>query len=135
MAKKTAKKVQAKPSTKKLKLGPTHYGSIAFGVGLLVVLISTFLNLEQETTKFVIAILALIGIAIGVLNITRAEANSFMIATVVIVLLLVQFIGLLSNYTGQHVEYFRFVTYLSSLMVPAALVVAFKTLFVVAKEE
>lgn len=146
MAKKTAKKfapkkapsMAAAPSTSKKKsMMPAgmHYGSIAFGVGLLIVIIGTLVGLEQSTAKWVVEALVLLGVVIGILNVTGNEAVAFMVASITVVMLLGPFLLLLSQYVGQNQYFYRFMTYITAMMVPAALVVALKVLFYTAKDE
>lgn len=112
-----------------------QYGSIVFGVGLLIVLVASFLSLGDNSVKIVVGTLTILGVVIGLLNVTNKEAVGFMIATVIIVMLLQPFLGLISQYFGMQAFLIRLITYLTALLVPAAIVVAARTLFVTAKDE
>jgi hypothetical protein len=112
-----------------------QYGSILFGVGLLIILISSFMNLSNGATEIVVGTLAVLGVILGVLNVTNKEATKFMLSAVVIAMLLGPFMGLLSQYFGNQEFFIKLLSYLTALLVPAAVVVALRTLFVTAKDE
>ena len=120
--------------TKKNLIGNFEYGSILFGVGILISLIAGFMTLSSNIIKIVIATLVILGIAIGLLNIKKEEAVSFLIAAVTLVLLLSPFLGLVSQYFVKSVVLAQIFTYLISFIVPAALIVALKTIFITAKD-
>lgn len=127
MKKHISKKVQNFP----------QYGSIMFGVGIAIAIISAFINFGQTASKAVLATLILIGIIIGILNITSQEAVPFLVASIAIIMLLGPFFGTLT----QNFEFFQNKTLslifgnIISLIVPAALVVAAKTFVITARDE
>ncbi len=105
------------------------WGELAFlfGVALAIVL-SFFPDTSDRTTPGLI--LAVLGLIVGLFNITYKETNSFLVAA--IVLLLVGSAGLDSlPYIGDWL-YTAFVN-ISHFVAPAALVVAFKTVIDLAK--
>lgn len=133
----TEKHETNKKSSKDFNL--SFYGGIIFGVGMLIVLAAPFLNLTGTTQKFTIGVLVLLGIVIGILNVTNDEAISFLIASIALVVLMGPFLGSLNQtiITSPTVmtALGKFFTYLVVLLVPAAIVVALKTLFITAKDE
>lgn len=114
------------------------YGNILFLIGLLITVIGGLLNLSTDNSKIVIATLFIIGIAIGVLNITTKEAVPFMIAGIAVVMLIQPMLGAMSQQFGLQGTALKIIggmfTYLVALIVPAVLVVAFKTFFQTAKD-
>lgn len=117
------------------KFNMTQYGSIVFGVGLLIVLVAAFIDMSQTTTKVVVGTLTLLGIAIGLLNVTNNEAISFLVASLALVMLLGPFFGAINQTMLQTAVWSKLYTYVIALIVPAAVVVAIKTFFLTAKDE
>lgn len=111
-----------------------EYGSILFGVGILISIVAGFLTLEQNTIKIIVATLVVLGIAIGLLNINKEETVSFLVAAITLVMLLNPFMGLVTQYFIKSIVLAQIFTYLIGLIVPAALIVALKTIFMTAKD-
>ena len=122
-----------------------QYGSIIFGLGLLLVLIASSLpiitSVSPLVTQVIGATLVLLGIIIGFLNVTEKEAIGFMITVLI-------FVSLMQPFFGSLVQVFSFndnpnilkflgglYLYINTLFVPASIVVALKTLFATAKDE
>lgn len=125
-------------ATKKAKFEKENlmqYGSIIFGVGLLVAVIAAFFSLSENATKMVFVTLALIGIIIGILNIRNDEANSFLLASITLVILSGPFLGLISQYLFKSPVVNLIFGNLIALIVPAAIIVSLKVLFLTAKDE
>lgn len=119
------------------------YGNIVFGVGLLIAVIMSlvvgFSSIGQTASQVVTAILIALGIVIGYLNITSQESTNFLVAAIVLVMLIGPFLGnLMQTYSFGTVgakllgEFFKNII---GLVVPAAIVVAIKTIFQTAKDE
>ncbi len=130
--------------TKKKKVGkedcccPLHkWGKIVFSIGIIIAIIMTLVaafNEPGETmTRVVIALQILIGIAVGFLNITKDETREFLLASLVLVVLIGPFLGLViqmfpgSGATSNMLE--ELYKYLVVLIVPAATIVALKSIF------
>jgi len=78
-----------------------QYGSILFGVGLLLALITAFFNIASSTmNQVIIGTLLIIGVVIGLLNITKDETVSFLVSILVLVLLVGPLLGVLSTEFG-----------------------------------
>ncbi len=125
--------------TKKNGLNLAQYGAIVFSVGLLFVIVGSILQLGEASTKVLIGLLVLMGIAVGFLNVSNEEAIVFMLATIVLVMILGQSLGLVAQFMGTYQQGFiriavGFVTYLNALMVPASVVVAIKSIYAAAKD-
>lgn len=112
-----------------------QYGSIAFGVGLLIVIIATFLNLSNDSARFVVATLAVLGLVVGFLNVTNKESVSFMVAAITLVIVFGPFLGVMANLIGGAQYLINLHSYVTSLIVPAGVVVALRTIFFTAKDE
>lgn len=122
--------------TRKTKKNLTQYGSIVFGVGLAIAIIAGFFtNLGATATQVIIATLAIIGVVVGILNVTRDEAVSFLVASLVLVLLIGPFLGLISQNFFQSQILGNIFGNIVALVVPAATIVALITLFNVARDE
>lgn len=131
---KQEKKLQEKFQLASSKLN--EFGSIIFGVGLLIVLVGSMIQLSTAALSITIAILAVMGAIVGIFNITREESVSFLIASLVLVLLLGQFGLLLSQYflQAQAQAIITLLTLFNALLIPAAIVVALKVFFSTGKD-
>lgn len=120
-----------------------HYGTAIFSVGLFIAivgaLIAAFGTMSLFATKLLIAALITCGIVIGFLNITSKETVTFLVASIVIVMLIGPFMAnIIQTFgigqTGSKLigELFK---NLIGLVVPAAIIVAVKALVVTAKSE
>lgn len=122
-----------------LGIDSLDYGKVIFGIGILVTLIAPFLTLSSSASKIVVATLGMFGVIIGFLNIRNDESVAFLISIIALVSLVLPFMQVLSqgfSLTQTQMTiigkiYANFVF----LLVPAAIVVAFKTIFVTAKDE
>ena len=121
---------------KKLHKFP-QYGSIIFAIGIAIAVIVSFISLSATASKAVLATLIILGLIIGILNVTNQEAVPFLIACIAIIMLLGPFFGTLSqNFQFFQTKYLTVIFgNLISLIVPAALVVAAKTFVNTAKNE
>jgi hypothetical protein len=121
----------------------SHCGTIIFGIGLLIVaiasLVSTYGTMTVMATKILTGILIMTGIIVGLINITSKETVAFLISAVVVVMLIGPFMANVIQTFGVGQEGSKLIgeifKNIIGLIVPAALVVAVKTLFTVAKDE
>lgn len=122
-----------------------HYGSVIFGVGLFIAaiisLIATYGTLSPMGARIATGVLIMFGIVVGLINVTSKETISFLIASIVIVMLIGPFMSSIiqtfaidqtGNTSKLLGEIFK---NLIGLIVPAALIVSLKTIFVTAKDE
>lgn len=118
-------------------------GSVFFGVGLLIALIMAIVvavsSVSQTVTQIVTVTLIILGLIIGFLNISNQEATGFLVSALVLVLLTGPFLGnvvqtftLGSSGTAFLGELFKNII---GLVVPAAVLVSLRTLFITARDE
>jgi hypothetical protein len=113
---------------------------IGFGMIILVSLLSGFMEISTESSIAIAAFLFIFGIAVGAMNVTSQESISFMIASFIILALTQYFlisirnIFLITN-TTLILILNAFANYLTVFIIPAAFIVAFKTILGTAKNE
>ena len=92
-----------------------------FIIGLIIAIITPFIGLD------LVWLLVLIGVIVGLLNITAKEVNSFLIATVALVIASssLQVWSLLTSILGNVVI----------LIAPAAIIVAVKAIYALASKK
>ena len=133
------KKKEKKSKTKSTnKFESLEYGSILFGVGVLIALVAAFINMQQDYINTTIAVLGIIGIAVGVLNIKKDETVPFLVASLVFVSILSPFLGLITQHFISSQSLSQSIgllfSFLVAIIAPAAIVVASKTIFLTAKD-
>lgn len=104
-------------------------GSWAFIIGLIIAIVAGFWPLGTVMTT----ILILIGLVVGFLNVTGTETNSFLFATLVLVVM--------SSLGGQLLSSIQYVggmlqSIFSAMMlfiIPAAVIVALKAIYALAE--
>lgn len=117
------------------------YGNIIFLIGIAILIVASLFNLNGTPYQLVVATLFCLGTIIGILNITEKESVSFIIAGVAVVMLLQPILTAISQVFNLQTlpALLRILgslyVYLTALIVPAILVVSFKTLFRTAKDE
>ena len=74
-----------------------QYGSVIFGIGLLIVIISAlvagFSSLGSTFSQIIAVTLIILGIIIGIVNITKSEAIGFLVAAIALVILIGPFLS------------------------------------------
>jgi hypothetical protein len=105
-------------------------GSIAFIIGLIIAIIAGFWPLGAVMTT----VLIVLGIIVGFLNVTGKETNSFLFASLVLVVMATQGGQLLSSiqYVGTMLQ--SIFTAMVLFIVPAALIVALKAIYALAED-
>ncbi len=113
------------------------YGSILFILGILITIIVSFVTIESKTLKAVIlTALLVIGILIGVLNITGKETVGFLVSIVALVMLIGPLMGVIAGVYETNTKILtQLFNNLILLLAPAAIVVALKTIVLDAKDE
>lgn len=135
-----AEKKASKKTSKQLHKLNT-YGSIVFGVGLAIALIAGLINIQSQTANLIVgATLVILGLAVGVLNITKEESVPFLIGSIVLVMLLQPFMSIvIQMFSIQSQTVVQMISgvfmNIGVFVVPAALVVALKVLFSTARDE
>ena len=110
-------------------------GSWAFLLGVVVAIIAGALLPDKSTTPTVTSFLVLLGTIVGLLNVTTRETNSFLLASVSLVLVtalggsVVSGVVSVGQYLGSMLDS------ILVFVVPATIVVALKTIFALAERK
>lgn len=118
-------------------MGNEKLGSYAFLLGAALVLISSiFSGLVAGMEGIILLALVVLGLVVGVLNISDKEVGKFLVASIALIL-----VGS-ANLTAANTVVFGLGTIMQTIVVnlarfvaPAALVVALKSIFSMAKEK
>lgn len=117
----------------KKKLWMERVGPLAFLAGLVVAILAGIVQMDESGTQMVTAFLLVIGIVVGVFNVTEAESKMFLIAGIA---LLLTFGGLLSAINVLLSNSYLSLTVISSILAklqvmvaPAVGIVALKTFY------
>jgi hypothetical protein len=119
--------------------GGIRFGVWAFLVGLILAIVVALLS-GSPAPDWAIIVLVILGLLVGLLNVTASEVQKFLIATIAFLLsfqalgsVFVKFseLGALISLTAAIGNFFNLI---SVFMAPAAIVVAIKALFSIAKE-
>lgn len=97
-------------------------GGWAFVIGLIIAIV---IALTGNTANWALYLLVVLGLIVGLLNISDKEVNSFLIAAIAFMLTF----GSLSAVFANWLPVARFLQLLVAFVAPAAAVVAFKALF------
>ena len=106
-------------------------GSWAFIIGVIIALVAGFWELNAVTTS----VLLLLGLIVGLLNVSGSETTPFLLATVSLVIVSSFGGNLLSNVqvVGPIIQ--RVLTTLVNFIIPATIIVALKAIYALAKDE
>ncbi len=100
-------------------------GAWAFLIGVILAIIFAFLSMQT----WVIWLFLLVGIFVGLLNISETETKPFLFAGTILVI-----ISALSGNVFASVKYVpNFLTNLMTIFTPATIIVALKSVFSLAK--
>ena len=102
-------------------------GFWAFIIGLVIAVVGGFL----PTMGWIIPVLAILGIIIGLLNITAKELVLFLVATIALIVSGNAFVSIQTLGIGDIVG--KMLGYVVALMAPAAIIGAIKALWAVGK--
>ncbi len=114
-------------------------GKYVFGISVFLVLVvgilTAAIDLLKQVDAAIMAVLVLLGVVVGLLNVTRHEAREFLVASIVLILatfasrgttfVTVPFIGI---YFASILDTFV------AFLVPAVVTVAIKTIFDLARD-
>lgn len=129
------------PKSKPKKRIHTLLSIITFLVAITLILISTAYRVSPwDPIKYVFvpkiaAVLLLLGALIGFLNVTRKETLNFLMASAVLLLITTTWMTTLIKLWGLGELIELFLMYLRVLILPAALIVAFKAIILVLTED
>ncbi|VVB67920.1 Uncharacterised protein [Candidatus Norongarragalina meridionalis] len=110
------------------KLGPW-----AFIVGLVIAILAGFVYPTTDLT--IVLVLGVLGIIVGVLNISGKEVNSFLLATVAFMVGASSLGAVLAVIPAIGPELPRILDYIVAFIAPGAALVALKAIYEVAKEK
>ena len=107
-------------------------GSWAFLVGILLAVITgvvTGMGWANWDSTMVTGVLAVIGLIVGILNITAKESNQFLLSGLVLILASVFGMSIMASVTTAP----QILAALLAMFVPAVIIVAVKSIFSVSK--
>ena len=138
---KPMRKKTAKPASKKSEVGTfmqlvskidVELGKYAFAIGVLAALMFAFINMNELPKEFG-AFLIVVGVIIGLINITHKERNLFLIATIALIVTNGANIGSLELWNiGRFLQ--AFIWNLTILFAPAAVIIALEAIYSLAKK-
>lgn len=106
-------------------------GTWAFILGTLIAVVAGFFTLGPGT----VSLLILLGLVVGILNITSAETSSFLLATVALVIV-AGFGGSVFADVALVGPYFqRILNAIIVFVVPAAIIVALRSIYSLASDQ
>ena len=108
-------------------------GSWAFLLGVVVAIIAGALLPDKSTTPTVTSFLVLLGTIVGLLNVTTRETNSFLLASVALVLVSGLGITVFQDVVSIGGYLVAMLTRILVFVVPATIIVALKAIFSLAK--
>jgi hypothetical protein len=111
----------------------THVGHYAFLLGVVLALLLGVFDLQGSMRGNVLLILLVLGLVVGLMNITEGEVTGFLLAALVLMVGANAF-GTLSAivpYVGAYMK--EVMMYLTLFVAPAALVVALKAVYSTSK--
>ncbi len=103
-------------------------GFLAFILGFIIAIVAGLIAPENTA---VVAILIILGLIIGFLNISARETLLFLVATVALIVVGGVFSPLTVLSIGKYLN--QILSYVATLMAPAAVVVAIKALWAIAR--
>ncbi|HLC69372.1 MAG TPA: hypothetical protein VJH24_06040 [Candidatus Bilamarchaeaceae archaeon] len=112
------------------------YGEWAFLLGVLIaVVLGLFASQVQGQETLIFGLLALLGLVVGLLNISEKEINSFLIAAIALAILPGALSAIYSILPALENPLSRFVTAIGVFVAPAAFIVALKAIYVLASKK
>ncbi len=102
-------------------------GFLAFIIGLVLAIIGGFVSAQNTA---IVVILIILGLIIGLVNISAKETTLFLLATIGLIVVGRVFAPLTVLSIGKYLD--QILSYVATLMAPAAVIVAIKALWAVA---
>lgn len=114
--------------------------TLLFMFGLFVCFVAPLVSLGGPTaSRIIMGTLIILGLVIGVLNISRREVVPFLVSIMVLVMMFSPFLTALSQvftFTVWAQQYFgALFSNLIAMLVPAGIVVSLRTMFATAKDD
>jgi hypothetical protein len=116
-----------KSSNGKKKYHVTKLGSWAFLIGIMVTIISGIISPDAAKSP-VVPLIIILGLLVGMLNITRKETTTFLMASVSFVIVTALGGGILGYVTGIGPYLMGILHAMLIFIVPATIFVAIKTI-------
>ena len=113
---------------------PGSLGSLSFLFGAAIAIISGVIN-PGSTSTIITSLLILLGVIVGFLNVTTRETNSFLMATVSLVIVSALGGAVLGQvtYVGAYLE--GVLTAILTFVIPATIIVALKSVYTLAENK
>ena len=117
----------------KKALSSTSLGSLSFLFGVIIAVLVGIINPGSANTTLT-SLLILLGIIVGFLNITTKETNSFLMATVSLVIVSALGGAVLGQvaYVGNYLN--AVLTSILTFVIPATIIVAIKSIYMLAEK-
>jgi cytochrome bd-type quinol oxidase subunit 2 len=122
--------------------GSIQYGVWAFTIGMFLALFaglfSSLLNLPNNVNGIIVAVLVVLGIAVGFLNVSKEETSSFLMSSVAVMIALFTagsaIAAMLSSLGIIGTVLQSLLSYINMFVFPATIVVAIKSIYALAKD-
>ncbi len=103
-------------------------GGYAFILGIIIAILAGIVALDANTSQLLLWVMVVIGIIIGLLNVTDKETTSFLVAAIALILTATALDALNVDIIT------RIINNIAVLASPAALIVALKAVWNMARE-
>ena len=113
--------------------GKFKLGAWAFVIGLFLAVILGFL-VGASTPDWAIFVLAVLGLIVGILNVSGKEVQKFLIAAIAFLLSFSALSAIFTVMAGGWLAVGTFFSLLNVFIAPAAAIVAIKALFTLARD-
>jgi hypothetical protein len=107
-------------------MADNNVGAWAFVIGLILAIVIAIFGINQAWPIYLLAIL---GIVVGLLNITDREVLPFLVAAIAFLLTFATLSAIVNPIPGVGSSFANFFSLMNVFVAPAAAVVAFKALF------
>ncbi|MBS3061503.1 MAG: hypothetical protein J4215_02890 [Candidatus Diapherotrites archaeon] len=105
----------------------SQIGAYAFIVGIIIAILAGIVALDANTTQWILWLMVVLGLIIGLLNVTEKETTSFLVAAIALIMtataLSVLAVPIIDRVVGN----------IAVLAGPAALIVALRAIWNMAK--
>lgn len=116
-----------------VKESSSNIGILAFLGGLVLAIILAVVS-ANNTPIWAVIVLATLGIIVGLLNVSAAEVQKFLVAAIAFLLSFSSLSALFTRFAGGWLAVGTFFGLLVVFMAPAAAIVAIKALYLLARD-
>jgi hypothetical protein len=106
-------------------------GFWAFIIGFILAIIAGLITVNEAPNTAVVVVLIILGLIVGLLNITGKEISLFLVATIALIVTGHVFTSLTVLGIGKYLD--QILSYVATLMAPAAVVASIKALWAVGR--